>query len=72
MATKNDITGDSIYSKLNNDKYRDGWDAIFGNKKKSEYKLTDDEMLIYIHDIARDSKDQMLRKIADRFSELMK
>ena len=29
MATKNDITGDSIISKTNTDKYRDNFDAVF-------------------------------------------
>ena len=35
MATKNDVTGDSIISKKNTDKYRDGFAAIF-NKDKCE------------------------------------
>jgi hypothetical protein len=35
MATKNDITGDSLISKVSNDKYRDGFAAIF-NKHKCE------------------------------------
>jgi len=35
MATKNDITGDSIMSKPSTDKYRDGHVAIF-NKVKCE------------------------------------
>jgi len=34
MASKNDITGDSIRSKINSktgyDAYREGWDRIFG------------------------------------------
>lgn len=29
MATKNDVTGDDIASKSNNDKYRDGFAVIF-------------------------------------------
>lgn len=29
MATKNDITGDNIISKKNNDKFRDGYDNVF-------------------------------------------
>jgi hypothetical protein len=33
MATKNDITGDSIVSKTNTDKYRDGFAAIFNRDK---------------------------------------
>jgi hypothetical protein len=32
MTTKNDITGDSIRSKLSNDKYAKGWDRIFNQK----------------------------------------
>lgn len=33
MASKNDITGDSIKSKTGDQKkYSDGWDAIFGKK----------------------------------------
>ena len=35
MATKNDITGDSIISKTNTDKYRDNFAIIF-NKDKCE------------------------------------
>ena len=34
MATHNDITGDALVSKLNNDNYRDNFDRIF--RKKSE------------------------------------
>jgi len=36
MATKNDVTGDSIKTKTNSKKYRDNWDRIFGNKKKEK------------------------------------
>ncbi len=34
MTSKNDITGDELKSKSNNDKYREGWDRIFGKKDK--------------------------------------
>ena len=34
MTSKNDITGDLIKSKNSNQAYADGWDRIFGNKKK--------------------------------------
>jgi len=34
MTSRNDITGDELKSKTNNDKYRDGWDRIFGKKKE--------------------------------------
>tara|TARA_R110000868_G_C10441901_1_gene725432 strand:+ start:386 stop:571 length:186 start_codon:yes stop_codon:yes gene_type:complete len=33
MTSKNDITGDEIKSKTSSDKYRDGWDRIFSQKK---------------------------------------
>lgn len=34
MATKNEITGDPLVTKSSTDAYRDGWDRIFGRKKK--------------------------------------
>lgn len=35
MATTNDITGDSISTKgANSPEFKDGWDRIFGKKKK--------------------------------------
>lgn len=36
MATKNDITGDSIQTRGVSDKYRDNYDLIFRKKKKEE------------------------------------
>lgn len=36
MATKNDITGDSIRSRLPSKSYSAGWDRIFGKKKKKQ------------------------------------
>jgi len=41
MATQNDITGDAIKSQTTNDKYRDGWEAIFGKKKETQPQSTD-------------------------------
>ena len=38
MVTKNDVTGDSIQTKVTSKKYLDNYDAIFGKKnKKVEY-----------------------------------
>lgn len=38
MTAKNDVTGDSIRSKINNktgyEAYREGWERIFNNKNK--------------------------------------
>ena len=36
MATHNDVTGDSIQSKQNSDKFRSGWDMIDWSKKKQQ------------------------------------
>ena len=39
VIAKNDVTGDSIQTKSLSDAYRDGWDRIFGEKKKREAVL---------------------------------
>ena len=36
MATKNDVTGDTLKSRVSNKNYNDGWDRIFGNKNQRE------------------------------------
>lgn len=36
MAAQNDVTGDSIQSKLSNEKFRNGWDQIDWSKKKQQ------------------------------------
>lgn len=41
MATKNDITGDSIRSKGTNKSYSDNWELIFGKNKPSEESIED-------------------------------
>ena len=37
MATKNDITGDELISKMNSQAFRDNFDRIFREKKKERY-----------------------------------
>ena len=39
MAAKNDITGDSIKSKTSTKAYADGWEKIFGKKKKTKKNI---------------------------------
>jgi hypothetical protein len=34
MATKNDVTGDTIQSRTNSKQYAENWDKIFGKKDK--------------------------------------
>ena len=35
-TARNDVTGDWIQSKPNSDQFEEGWDRIFGKKKKSD------------------------------------
>jgi hypothetical protein len=42
MTAKNDITGDSIKSKVNSQTYKDNYDAIFGNKNKKKDERKDE------------------------------
>ena len=47
MATRNDITGDSIQTKTSSQAYRDNWDAIFGKKKEqTDLDVYNDERLV--------------------------
>jgi flagellar hook assembly protein FlgD len=42
MATKNDVTGDSIQTKVSSKAYLDNYDAIFGkNQKMKQKELTE-------------------------------
>lgn len=34
MATRNDITGDALISRVNSDAYRENFEKIFASKKK--------------------------------------
>lgn len=43
MATRNDITGDTLSSKKNSDKFRSGWDVIWGDKIDDEEKEDENE-----------------------------
>lgn len=38
MSKYNEITGDKMISKKNNEAYVDGWNRIFGAKKKKKTK----------------------------------
>lgn len=35
MTAKNDITGDSLTSRVSSDKYRDNWERIFGERNQN-------------------------------------
>ena len=38
-TAQNDVTGDWLHSKPNNDMFEQGWDRIFGKKKKEESRI---------------------------------
>jgi hypothetical protein len=38
-TAQNDVTGDWIQSKPNSDQFGEGWDRIFGKKKKEESRI---------------------------------
>lgn len=44
MATKNDVTGDNIQSKVNSQAYKDNWDLVFGKKKDDQNEAKKDEI----------------------------
>jgi hypothetical protein len=47
MASKNDVTGDTLVSRYNSDQYRSNWGRIFGKKtdttKKEEPQETENK-----------------------------
>jgi hypothetical protein len=49
MATKNDITGDAIASRVATQSYRDGWDRIFAKKTPDEWLK--DPAFVYVRAI---------------------
>ena len=38
-TSQNDVTGDWLHSKPNNEMFEQGWDRIFGKKKKEESRI---------------------------------
>lgn len=43
MATKNDVTGDSLVTNPSTQAYRDNWDAIFSKPKVAEEQDTQEK-----------------------------
>ena len=44
----NDVTGDRLVSAVPTEKYRSGWDAIFGKPKEAAAKpMSDDELELW-------------------------
>lgn len=58
MAAKNDVTGDKIKSKHPNEKYREGWDKIFGNDNKDDFSMEGYENLIDDYDVSDIEEEQ--------------
>lgn len=51
MATKNNITGDSIISKKTTDLYRDNYDRIFGKKDEEPWYVTEYNAGVWVNDL---------------------
>ena len=48
MATKNDITGDSIQTRGVSNAYRDNYDLIWGKKDKKKKESDNDEVCVQV------------------------
>jgi hypothetical protein len=58
MASKNDITGDSIQSKHSNQKkYAENWEKIFGKKKQTHQDVPSAEEIQKQKDQAQDPRN---------------
>lgn len=58
MASKNDITGDSIRSRHSDQKkYADNWEKIFGKKKQAQQDVPSAEDVQKQKDQAQDPRD---------------
>lgn len=60
MASHNEITGDALVSKRNNDAYRDNYDRIFGKKKREqlpEQEATGDSEEVSMSELRESRRD---------------
>ena len=60
-TSKNDITGDWIQSKPNNEMFGEGWDRIFGKKKALDESIKDNEELY--NDLAIDKEWDRMKPV---------
>ena len=65
-TAQNDVTGDWLQSKPNNEMFEQGWDRIFGKKKKEESRIdvvgqNDNEGLHYEYELNK-STGEVQRK----------
>ena len=57
-TAQNDVTGDWLQSKPNNEMFEQGWDRIFGKKKALEESIKENEELLYELDDGQLTKEQ--------------
>lgn len=76
MSKSNDVTGDRITNALKGDKekYRTGWEAIFGDKdmKKHVEQITGDVPHNVLNDLERVSKEMDKRNVYTDYEEQYK
>lgn len=68
MVLKNDITGDTIRTKVNSDAYRENWERIFGD---GVYLVFNDDHILIIVDY-ENNQNNMIRLNKVQFSNLKK
>ncbi len=57
-TAQNDVTGDWLQSKPNNEMFEQGWDRIFGKKKALEESIKENEELLYELDDGQLTEEQ--------------
>jgi hypothetical protein len=57
-TAQNDVTGDWLQSKPNNEMFEQGWDRIFGKKKALEKSIEENEELLYELDDGQLTEEQ--------------
>lgn len=62
MASRNDITGDSLTTKSATDAFRNGWDRIFGKKEVKQDPSS-------IRGTLTDEQRQALRELTDHIQK---
>jgi hypothetical protein len=66
-TARNDVTGDWLQSKPNNEMFEQGWDRIFGKKKALEESIKENQELLYELDDGQLTEEQYakIKKLAE-------
>lgn len=56
-TAKNDVTGDTIATKVSSDAYREGWDRIFSTRQKALDELAAQAQELGFYDLPEEAPD---------------